>query len=169
MQLDHVEARLLDPQGTLGELLGDVPHLVGGERPRRATKDLHRRRRDRLGRRPGEAPRVIELDAGESTLLLDGLSQPGQAVQAFVGVGAEFSDGPARPGVIDAGVLDDHQRDTASGHQTIVVQERRVHHALFTRVAQEQGRHGEPVLELQPADLIGGEQMIEHAGSFRLG
>ena len=95
----------------------------------------------------GKATRVIQLKTGECSLLFDGSSQAGQAVQAFVGVHAQFPVGPAGHGMVDAGVFNDHERDTALGHQTVMVQERRTHHASFTGVAQEQRGHGEPVLE----------------------
>ena len=91
MQLHHVEASLLDPHGGFGELLGDAPHLLNGEGPRRATESRHGRRRDRLGAALAKRPAWFNWRHATRAFVLDGPRQPGQAVHAFVGVRAQSS------------------------------------------------------------------------------
>jgi len=73
----------------------------------------HRRRDDGLSAQELLATAVLDLDAGASTLFLDGFRQPGQAGNVVIAGNAELAVGRLGAQIVDEGVFTDDEAGAA--------------------------------------------------------
>ena len=181
MQLDRIEAGLLDAPGRLGKEVDQLQNLLGRRRAHRLAlflgvlvDDLVAGRpgqlqhavvgRQRIVARDGALPaRVHQLDRAPGAVTVHAVGEPGQAGDEVVAVRHQAGHGgPAGLG-IRRGRADDDQPDATFGELTVMIEVVLTHRTIGVRGA-DVGRHmDDAVGHLHVSDTDRGKQVGELA------